>query len=47
MLGPKNLFAIGEADPIERLPPGAYESRVTLTDGTDAEARTADLAIGE
>ena len=32
---------------IERLPPGAYELRVTLTDGTDAEARTTDLAIGE
>jgi VWFA-related protein len=32
---------------VGRLPPGDYQLRVTLSDGTDSEARTADLAIGE
>ena len=31
--------------PVDALDPGAYELRVTLTDGRDAETRTASLAI--
>jgi hypothetical protein len=31
--------------PVESLLPGAYELRVTLTDGRDAETRTAALAV--
>lgn len=31
--------------PVDALAPGAYELRVTLTDGRDAETRTASLAI--
>lgn len=31
--------------PLERLAPGAYELRVTLSDGTDAETRTAHVPI--
>ena len=32
--------------PVDSLAPGAYELRVTLTDGQDAATRTASLAIG-
>jgi hypothetical protein len=32
--------------PVDTLAPGTYELRVTLTDGRDAETRTAALAIG-
>jgi hypothetical protein len=32
--------------PVDALAPGTYELRVTLTDGRDAETRTAALAIG-
>jgi hypothetical protein len=31
--------------PVDTLAPGAYELRVTLTDGRDAQTRTASLAI--
>jgi hypothetical protein len=30
---------------VDRLPPGAYQLRVTLSDGRHAAARTTDLAI--
>ena len=43
---PDGKIGLVSSFPVDSLAPGAYELRVTLTDGRDAETRTASLAIG-
>ena len=43
---PDGRIGLVRSFPVDALAPGPYELRVTLTDGRDAETRTASLAIG-